>query len=108
MTASNPQENRQNANNQSIIPRDTFNITLAAVVGQVGCITPVILLGALFAGLWLDQYLESKPFFTVLFIVGSGPISVYVLYRIVKSATSQLKTTNHPAKKTSEEEANRE
>lgn len=100
MTASNPQDNRQNANHQ-------FNMILAAVVGQVGCITPVILLGALFAGLWLDRYLESKPFFTILFIVGSGPISVIVLYRIVKSATSRLKTTNHPAK-FSEEEANRE
>lgn len=82
-------------------------MTLAAVVGQVGCVTPVILLGALFAGLWLDRYLESKPFFTVLFIVGSAPISVIVLYRIVKSATSRLRTTNHPAK-FSEEEANRE
>ncbi len=100
MTASNPQDNRQNANHQ-------FNMTLAAVVGQVGCVTPVILLGALFAGLWLDRYLESKPFFTILFVVGSGPISVIVLYRIVKSATSRLKTTNHPAK-FSEEEANRE
>lgn len=82
-------------------------MTLAAVVGQVGCIIPVLLLGALFVGLWLDRYLESKPFFTVLFIVGSGPISVYVLYRIVKSATSRLKTSNQPAK-LSEEEANRE
>lgn len=82
-------------------------MTLAAVVGQVGCLTPVILLGALFAGLWLDRSFESKPFFTILFVVGSGPISVYVLYRIVKSATSRLKTTSYPAK-LSEEEANRE
>lgn len=100
MTESNPQGNRQNANNQ-------FNMTLAAVVGQVGCIIPVLLLGALFVGLWLDRYFDTRPFFAILFIVGSGPISIYVLYRIVKSATSRLKTTNQPAK-LSEEEANRE
>lgn len=82
-------------------------MTLAAVVGQVGCITPVILVGALFAGLWLDRHFDTKPFFAILFIVGSGPISVIALYKIVKSATSRLKTTNHPAK-LSEEEANRE
>ncbi len=95
-----PQDNRQNANNQ-------FNMTLAAVVGQVGCITPAILLGALFVGLWLDRQFDTKPFFAILFIVGSGPVSVIVLYRIVKTATDRLKATNHPAK-LSEEEANRE
>lgn len=82
-------------------------MTLAAVVSQVGCIIPVLLLGALFVGLWLDRYFDTRPFFAILFIVGSGPVSVYVLCRIVKSATSQMKTTNQPAK-LSEEEANRE
>jgi len=100
MIASSPPDNRKDADNR-------FNMTLAAVVGQVGCVTPVILVGALFAGLWLDRQFDTKPFFAILFIAGSGPISVIVLYRIVKSATSRLKTTNHPAK-TFEEEANRE
>jgi len=83
-------------------------MTLAAVVGQVGCITPVILIGALFAGLWLDRQFETKPLFTILFIVGSAPVSVVILYRIVKSATERLKSTASNSAKTSEEEANRE
>jgi F0F1-type ATP synthase assembly protein I len=69
-----------------------FNTILATVVGQVGCFTPLILLGALFLGLWLDRQFESKPLFTILFIVGSAPVSVFVLYRIVRAATSKLKT----------------
>ena len=83
-----------------------FNTILATVVGQVGCLTPLILLGALFAGLWLDRQLETKPLFTILFIIGSAPISVFVLYRIVRTATAKLKTDNQVKK--SEEEANRE
>ena len=83
-----------------------FNTILATVVGQVGCLTPVIILGALFAGLWLDRQFETKPLFTILFIVGSAPISVFVLYRIVRTATAKLKTDNQVEK--SEEEANRE
>ncbi len=83
-------------------------MTLAAVVGQVGCITPVILIGALFAGLWLDRQFDTKPLFTILFIVGSAPVSVVILYRIVKSATERLKSTASNSAKTSEEEANRE
>ena len=83
-----------------------FNTILATVVGQVGCLTPVIILGALFAGLWLDRQFETKPLFTILFIVGSAPVSVFVLYRIVRTATAKLKTDNQD--KNTEEEANRE
>lgn len=83
-----------------------FNIILATVVGQVGCLTPLILLGALFVGLWLDRQFDTKPLFTILFIVGSAPVSVFVLYRIVRSATKKLKTDRQD--KISEEEANRE
>jgi len=86
--------------------KDRFNTILATVVGQVGCLTPVILLGALFAGLWLDRQFETKPLFTIIFIVGSAPVSVFVLYRIVRTATAKLKTDNQVEK--SEEEANRE
>ena len=83
-----------------------FNTILATVVGQVGCLTPLILLGALFAGLWLDRQFGTKPLFTILFIVGSAPVSVFVLYRIVRMATAKLKTDNQD--KQTEEEANRE
>ena len=83
-----------------------FNTILATVVGQVGCFTPIILLGALFAGLWLDRQFDTKPLFTILFIVGSAPVSVFVLYRIVRTATAKLKTDNQV--ENSEEEANRE
>ena len=85
---------------------DRFNTILATVVGQVGCLTPLILLGALFAGLWLDRQFETKPLFTILFIVGSAPVSVFVLYRIVRMATAKLKTDNQDKK--TEEEAKRE
>ena len=81
-----------------------FNTILATVVGQVGCLTPLILLGALFVGLWLDRQFETKPLFTILFIVGSAPVSVFVLYRIVRMATAKLKTDNQDKK--TEEEAN--
>jgi F0F1-type ATP synthase assembly protein I len=83
-----------------------FNTILATVVGQVGCLTPVIILGALFAGLWLDRQFETRPLFTILFIVGSAPISVFVLYRIVRTATSKLKTDNQV--ENSEEDSDRE
>ena len=83
-----------------------FNTILATVVGQVGCLTPLILLGALFAGLWLDRQFNTKPLFTILFIVGSAPVSVFVLYRIVRMATAKLKTNDQD--NNAEEDADRE
>ncbi|GAB4422608.1 MAG: hypothetical protein Kow002_12000 [Anaerolineales bacterium] len=83
-----------------------FNTILATVVGQVGCFTPIILLAALFAGLWLDRQFETKPLFTILFIVGSAPVSIFVLYRIVRTATAKLKIENQV--KNSEEDPDRE
>ncbi len=83
-----------------------FNTVLATVVGQVGCLTPIILLGALFVGLWLDRQFETKPLFTILFIVGSAPISIFVLYRIVRTATDKLKVDKQV--KISEEDPGRE
>ena len=71
-----------------------FNTTLTAVVAQVGCFTPAIILAALFLGLWLDRTFDSKPLFTIIFIVGSMPISIVVLFAIVRSATKRLKSEN--------------
>ena len=63
-----------------------------AVVAQVGCFTPVIILGALFVGLWLDRTFDSQPLFTILFIIGSMPVSIVVLFMIVRSAMKRLKS----------------
>jgi F0F1-type ATP synthase assembly protein I len=63
-----------------------------AVVAQVGCFTPVIILGALFVGLWLDRTFDSRPLFTILFIIGSMPVSIVVLFLIVRSAMKRLKS----------------
>jgi F0F1-type ATP synthase assembly protein I len=86
----------------------TFNMALATVVGQVGCLTPVILIGALFAGLWLDSFFETQPLFTIIFIVVSAPIAVVALIFIVRKATNRLKPVSSNKAKSFEEEVNRE
>lgn len=84
----------------------TYNMTLAVVIGQVGCFTPIIIIGALFVGLWLDRTFDTKPIFTIVFILASMPLSLYVLFRIVRAATARLKKTN--ANQPVQEETNRE
>jgi F0F1-type ATP synthase assembly protein I len=86
--------------------KNRFNTIIMTVIGQVGCITPVIILAALFTGLWLDRQFETKPLFTILFIVGSAPISIFALYQIVRKATTKLNIDN--GNESFEEDLNRE
>ncbi len=80
-----------------------FNLTIAALVGQIGCLTLLIILGALFGGLWLDARFDSKPAFTIGLLVASIPVSLVLMLLIVRSAISKIKTG--PAQNKNSQEA---
>ncbi len=67
-----------------------FNLTLAAVAGQVGCLTLVIVMIALFGGLWLDNRFDTRPWFTVVLMVGSVPVTLVAMFWVVRKATSRI------------------
>ncbi len=69
-----------------------FTYTLLAVVGQVGCLTVVIVLGALVGGLWLDRHFGTRALFTVGLFLISVPVTVGLMLWIVRRATRRLNT----------------
>jgi F0F1-type ATP synthase assembly protein I len=83
-----------------------LNLTLAAVAGQVGCLTLLIILAALFGGLWLDTRFDTKPMFTVGLMIASIPVTLVGMFWVVRKATANLdpkKRSDHHRK---EEESN--
>jgi F0F1-type ATP synthase assembly protein I len=56
------------------------------VVGQIGCVTgfaSIVIIGLAFAvGRFLDSLLETSGIFTILFLLGSFPITLYIIVRI--------------------------
>jgi len=62
------------------------------VIAQIGLLTLAIIVVAIFGGLWLDRVLSTKPLFTVLLILGSFPVSLYIIYRVALGATSGMTT----------------
>lgn len=74
--------------NQSI-----FSWTLAIVVGQVGCLTIIIIFAALFLGIWLDNSFDTKPIFTVGLIIASIPVTLIAMLLVVRTATRRLTET---------------
>jgi len=83
-----------------------YNLTLASVASQVGCLTLAIVLIALFAGLWLDSQFSTRPLFTLIFMVASVPVTIVVMYRVATAATSRIKPVE-AVKAKPEEDVNR-
>jgi F0F1-type ATP synthase assembly protein I len=69
-----------------------LNLTLAGVAAQVGCITLIIVLAAVFGGIWLDGHFDTRPWFTIGLLVISVPISLLAMFVIVRAAVSKIKT----------------
>ncbi len=69
-------------------------MALAIAAGQVGCATLVIVLAAVFLGLWLDSRMGTKPTLTIIFIVGSIPVSLLVMLFLARAAVSRIRAQN--------------
>ena len=68
----------------------SLNLTLAAVTGQVGCLTVVIILVAFLAGRWLDNHFESDAIFTVILMVASVPVTLVVMFWVVRAIIARF------------------
>ncbi len=82
-----------------------LNLTLASVTAQVGCVTLVVVLAAIFAGMWLDNRFATRPWFTVGLLIASIPLSLGLMFWIVRLAVSKIKPgSGKPRESTPKEE----
>ena len=68
------------------------SMKFVTVGGEVGCLTLLIVIVAVFGGIWLDRLLDTKPLFTIILVLGSAPLSLaltfYLAMRAVKNVQS--------------------
>lgn len=64
---------------------------LIVVIGQVGCLTLVVILASVFGGLWLDSQFGTKPMFTLLLLFAGIPVSVLLMLWLSRRALARLK-----------------
>ncbi len=67
-------------------PPAPIGMTFVWVGGEVGCLTLIIVILAVFGGLWLDRLLGTKPLLTVLFVLLSAPFSLVLTFWIARNA----------------------
>jgi hypothetical protein len=79
---------------------------VTGLLGQVGCVTAAVIVAALLLGLWLDQTLSTKPLFTLILLIGSVPVTIYAMVRIVLRGMQHVQpaATGTDAEVRSEEE----
>jgi F0F1-type ATP synthase assembly protein I len=71
--------------------RSILNTLLVVMIGQVGCLTLIIILASVFGGLWLDKTLGTKPVFTLVLLFAGIPISVFVMLVVSRRTLARLK-----------------
>jgi hypothetical protein len=76
------------------VPAAIVGTKFAVIGGEVGCITLVIVLLAVFGGLWLDNLLGTKPLFTVGLVLASAPISLVLTFWVARRAINESNKTS--------------
>jgi F0F1-type ATP synthase assembly protein I len=73
-------------------PRNIINAVLIVMVGQVGCLTLVIILLSVLGGLWLDNTLGTKPWFTLVLLLAGIPLSVLLMVYVGRKTVAKIKS----------------
>jgi F0F1-type ATP synthase assembly protein I len=72
------------------------NLTVIALVGQVGCLTLLIVIGAVFAGMWIDSRMNSRPVGTIILVAVSVPLAIFVMLKVVRGTLRKLGLESNP------------
>ena len=64
---------------------------LIVMIGQVGCLTLIIILASVFGGLWLDKMFGTKPIFTLALLLAGVPVSVILMLILARRTLGRLK-----------------
>lgn len=88
---------QQKTNRQKLI-----NLSIVGLISQVGLLTVGIIVVALIGGIYLDNRLGTKPWFTIGLILGSVPVSLVAMVLIAKAMVKKIKPDKSSMQQTQE------
>jgi hypothetical protein len=77
---------------------------IAGLIAQSGCLVIVVVLAAIAAGIALDRWLNTRPAFTLILVLGSAPLTMFGLYRFAMRTLSKIPPPAVPGKKSDVDE----
>lgn len=72
------------------------NLAAAGLAGQIGCVVPVIILGSVLLGLWLDKTFNTGKVITLIMVLGSLPVSIFLTFRLAMRAVKEINQSMQP------------
>ena len=71
--------------------RSILTNLLIVLIGQMGCLTLVIVLASVFGGLWLDKVFDTKPVITLALLFAGIPVSVLLMLNVGRKTLARMK-----------------
>ena len=68
-----------------------FSTLLIVLVGQMGCLTLVIIALSVVAGLWLDNNFHTKPIFTLILLLAGVPVSIVLMLLVARKSLEKFR-----------------
>lgn len=78
-------------------PQSRFNTLLIVLVGQMGCLTVLVIALAVAAGFWLDGAFHTKPIITLVLLLGSVPVSILLMLLVGRRTLERFRLQNEAA-----------
>jgi len=77
--------------------RSGFNTLLIVLVGQMGCLTLIVIALSVVVGLWLDDTFQTKPIFTLVLLLAGIPVSIVLMLLVGRKTLERFKLQNEAA-----------
>jgi magnesium-transporting ATPase (P-type) len=89
--------------------QNNANLSAASLAGQLGCVIPALIIASVLGGVWLDRNFHTEHVFTILLLVASIPVSIYLTFKMAMRAVNTINQSIKPpasdqSKKTKEDE----
>ena len=70
--------------------RSILTNLLIVLIGQMGCLTLIIILASVFGGLWLDKIFDTKPVITLALLFAGIPVSVLLMLNVGRKTLARM------------------
>ncbi len=67
-----------------------FSQALIGVFGKVGCLTLFLVIIPIVIGLLIDLHFNTQPIITIILVLVSFPLTMFLIYRVVLHSTAGL------------------
>lgn len=77
--------------------RSGFNTLVIVLVGQMGCLTLIVIALSVMLGLWLDNSFHTKPIFTLVLLLAGIPVSIVLMLLVGRKTLERFRLQSEAA-----------